>query len=224
MFELRTYTAEPGKLEALLARFREHTVGLFTRHGMTSFGYWTPVENTQNQLVYLLAFPRRDAAEGSWAAFRADPAWQQVRRESEAEGPLVTRIESVFLEPTDYSPTAPPPGKTDRTFELRVYTAAPGRMEALHTRFREHTLGLFARHGMTSIGYWMPVDNLEGPLVYLLAHNSPDAAAASWAAFRQDPDWLAVRKASEEKAGGPLTVPGGMKSVYLKPTDFSPLR
>src|SRR4051812_43684168 len=100
LFELRTYTPVPGRLDALLARFRDHTDRLFGRHGMTSLGYWVPAEEPRDRLVYILAFPSREAADASWAAFRADPEWQRVRQESEADGPIVEKIDSLFLVPT----------------------------------------------------------------------------------------------------------------------------
>ena len=106
VFELRTYVAPPGQLPALHRRFREHTMELFARHGMTNVGYWTPQDSTrrENTLVYLLAYPSRQAARDSWAAFTADPEWQRVRTESEANGKIVEKVESVFLDPTDFSP------------------------------------------------------------------------------------------------------------------------
>ena len=106
VFELRTYVTPPGQLPALHRRFRDHTMELFARHGMTNVGYWTPQDSTrrENTLVYLLAYPSRQAARDSWAAFTADPEWQRVRTESEANGKIVERVESVFLEPTDFSP------------------------------------------------------------------------------------------------------------------------
>ena len=105
VFEFRTYTAEPGKLEALLARFRDHTVQIFNKHGMTSVGYFSPTDEplSKNTLIYVLAFPSRDAAKKSWDEFRADPEWQKVQKESEANGKLVTKVESVFADPTDFS-------------------------------------------------------------------------------------------------------------------------
>src|SRR2546421_346890 len=105
---------------------------------------------------------------------------------------------------------------TGRVYELRTYTAAPGKLDALNARFRDHTLKLFERHGMVNVGYWTPAKDQKGAentLVYLLAHKDMDAAKKSWAAFRADPDWTAARKASEEKAGGPLTGSGGGKFV-----------
>ena len=104
-FELRTYTAHPGRLEALHARFAEHTVGLFERHGMTNVGYFRPDDSplAENTLIYLLAYDSREAAEASWAAFRADPDWQRVREETQRDGPIVENVDSVFLSPTHYS-------------------------------------------------------------------------------------------------------------------------
>jgi hypothetical protein len=106
VFELRTYYPHPGKMEALHARFRDHTCKLFEKHGMTIVGFWVPEARDQAEakLVYMLAFPSRDAAKKSWAAFGADPDWKAARQASEVNGPLVKRLESVFLSPTDYSP------------------------------------------------------------------------------------------------------------------------
>jgi hypothetical protein len=106
VFEFRTYTAEPGKLEALHARFRDHTRQIFAKHGMTSVGYFAPTDEpvSKNTLIYILAFPNRDAAKKSWDEFRNDPEWQKVQKESEANGKLVTKVDSVFADPTDYSP------------------------------------------------------------------------------------------------------------------------
>jgi hypothetical protein len=106
LFELRTYTSPAGKLPNLHTRFRDHTMKLFERHGMTNVGYWTPQDSARsgNTLVYLLAYPSREARAASWAAFNRDPEWQQVRTASEANGRIVEKVESVFLVPTDFSP------------------------------------------------------------------------------------------------------------------------
>lgn len=106
VFEIRTYTAEPGKLDALHARFRDHTLQIFKKHGMHSVAYFAPTDDplSKNTLVYILSFPSRDAAKKSWDEFRADPEWQKVSKESEANGKLVTKVDSVFAEATDYSP------------------------------------------------------------------------------------------------------------------------
>ena len=106
VFELRTYTTLPGRLDALHKRFREHTNAIFVKHGMSLIGYWTPMEGPTagNTLVYILAYPSMAAREASWKAFREDPDWQKARAESEADGKIVEKVESVFLSPTDYSP------------------------------------------------------------------------------------------------------------------------
>ncbi len=105
VFELRTYHTHEGKLDALLTRFREHTVDIFNRHGMTSVGYWLPTDEPLKgkTLVYLLAFPSREAATKDWAEFRGDPEWKKVAAASEANGKIVEKVDSVFLEPTDFS-------------------------------------------------------------------------------------------------------------------------
>ena len=106
VYELRTYTTLEGRLPALHARFRDHTMKLFARHGMKNVLYTTPLngENKDNKLVYLLAHESQDAAEKSFAAFRSDPEWIKARDDSEKDGKIVSKVESVFLAPTDYSP------------------------------------------------------------------------------------------------------------------------
>lgn len=106
LFELRTYTTHPGKLDALHARFRDHTNRIFTKHGMDLVGYWTPQEDdgAKNTLIYILAYPSRAARDKSWEGFFRDPQWQKVSAESRKDGPIVKKVESKFLIPTDYSP------------------------------------------------------------------------------------------------------------------------
>ena len=106
IFEVSTYVAKEGKLDALNARFRNHTVRLFERHGMKNIGYWVPQDAplNKNTLIYILAHSSREAAAKSWDAFRKDPDWHKARAESEAQGPIVDSVDSVFVEATDYSP------------------------------------------------------------------------------------------------------------------------
>ncbi len=105
IFEMRTYTAHPGRLDALNARFRDHTRRIFDKHGMSSVGYWTPQEAplADNTLVYILAHDSRDAAQASWDAFRADPEWSRVSEESQRDGRIVENVDVLWLEATDYS-------------------------------------------------------------------------------------------------------------------------
>ena len=230
-YEMRTYYAAPGKLQELHARFRNHTVKLFEKHGMTNIGYWVPMDKEKgadNTLIYILAYPSREASEKSWKAFKADPDWQAAAKASEVNGKLVEKVDSVFLEETDYSPMPRPSlAGEPRCFELRTYTAAPGKLDDLNARFRDHTSKLFKKHGMANIGYWVPMDKTQGAentLIYVLAHKNREAAAESFKAFGADPDWVKAKKESEEKAGGSLTVQNGVKSVFMMPTDYSPIK
>jgi hypothetical protein len=222
-FELRTYYVVPGKLGDLNARFRDHTMKLFEKHGMQNIGYWVPMDTNENKLIYILAYPSKEAREASWKAFAADPEWRQVLKESGAKGKIVEKADSVFMKPTDYSPMVKTGENPPRIFELRTYTTPESRLPNLNKRFREHTTKLFEKHGMTNFGYWMPTDK-PNTLIYLLAHKSQEAAKASWDAFRSDPDWTKARKASEDEAGGSLTVDKGVKSEFLTPTDYSPTK
>ena len=105
VFELRTYTAHPGRIDDVHARFADHTGALLERHGMTNIGYISPQDSplSENTLIYILAHDSRAAAEASWAAFREDPEWQRVSEESRRDGPLVENVVSVFMDPTYYS-------------------------------------------------------------------------------------------------------------------------
>ena len=106
VFEIRTYYTHPGKLDALNARFRNHTLKFFEKYGMTNVVYGVPMDPpaSENTLIYLLAHKDRETAKKSWDAFRKDPDWLKARTASEAQGPITTKVESVFLTPTDYSP------------------------------------------------------------------------------------------------------------------------
>jgi hypothetical protein len=225
-YELRIYYTHPGKMPDLLKRFREHTCALFEKHGMVNIGYWLPVEaKDQDKLYYILEHKSRDAAKASWKAFVDDPAWHKVRDASEAAGKIVSKVDSIYLEETDYSPAWPAsaaPGS--RIFELRTYVCNEGKLEALDARFRNHTLKLFAKHGMTNLPYFHLTDADKGAgktLIYFLAHASVDAAKASFTAFRNDSDWVKVRTESE-KDGSLLVNPPS--SVFLAPVDFSALK
>lgn len=226
-YEMRTYYAAPGKLDDLNARFRNKTMRIFAKHDMVNIGYWIPLENPDNKLIYVLAYPSRQAREDSWKAFGADPEWQAVAKASEANGKLVNKVETLYLEPTDYSPGLTMETKGEpRTFELRTYTASPGNIENLHDRFRNHTMTLFEKHGITNIAYWKPTDtdkeSKSNLLVYLIAHKDKTSGEAAWKAFREDPNWVEAKSASEVKGGGSLTTK--VESVFMLPTDYSPMK
>jgi hypothetical protein len=106
IFELRTYTANPGKLDALHARFRNHTCPLFKKHGIEMVAFWTPAEGDEakNTLVYMVTFPSVEAQKAAWAAFKSDPEWIKAKADSEANGVLVKEVQSKNLKAADYSP------------------------------------------------------------------------------------------------------------------------
>ena len=228
VYELRTYTAAPGKLSALQARFRDHTLKIFERHGMVNVAYWTPLDDKDgagDKLVYLLEHKSRDAAKASWKSFGADPEWKAVSKKSQIDGKLVDKVESMYLTPANFSKSMSA-GKSSgaaRVFEMRTYTAPEGKLGDLDARFRDHTMALFARHGITNLGYFHPADADKGAantLVYFLAYPSKDAADASWKAFRDDLNWIKAKAASEKN--GKLTTK--VESLYLKPVDYSPIK
>ena len=106
VYEMRTYTAQPGRLDDIITRFRDHTRVILERHGMKNVGYWIPRDSTlsENTLVYLISHTDREQARANWRAFAGDPEWHRVRDASEANGPIILGIQSVFLDPTDFSP------------------------------------------------------------------------------------------------------------------------
>ncbi|MEX2600382.1 MAG: NIPSNAP family protein [Balneolaceae bacterium] len=110
----------------------------------------------------------------------------------------------------------------DRIYEMRIYTTHPGKLDDLHTRFEDHTLQLFAKHGMVNVGYWVPEDpeRRDNTLIYILSHNSQEAAQASWEGFRNDPDWQAAYAASRED--GPIV--SNVESIFMKATSYSQIR
>jgi len=234
VYELRIYTCHEGKLDALLTRFRDHTCKLFEKHGMGNVGYWVPVgeENgSKTTLIYVLEHKSREAAKESFKAFGADPEWKAAAKASEANGKIVAKIDSIFMTPTDYSPALKVEKSAKaRVFEMRTYTTPPGKLDALHARFRDHTMKLFSKHGMSHLAYWTPTDAEKGAgtkLIYILAHDSKEAGLASFTAFRADPDWIKAKGDSEAANGGPLTIQPqaeGVKSVYMKAVDFSPVQ
>jgi hypothetical protein len=224
VYELRVYTCEPGKLEALHTRFRNHTLGIFEKHGMKNVAYWVPLEGptAENTLIYILEHASREAAEASWAAFRADPEWQEVARQSEQEhGKILAKApEATFLAATDYSPAVGPVNH-DHVYELRIYTAEDGKLEPLHERFRTLTMPTFDKHGMGSVAYWAPLDEPQSQnmMYYVLEYESRDDARAKWHALGADEEFRAAFNATQVDG---VLVRGRPESIYLGVVDYSP--
>lgn len=223
IYELRRYTTAEGKLPALHKRFREHTVALFKKHGMTNVAYWVP-ENKPNTLIYLLKHKSVAARNKSFAAFGADPEWRKVFKESRRNGPIVIKVQKTFLKPTAYSPKSFAAAKPGWIYELRTYTTNKGKLPNLNARFRDHTMTLFKKHGIHNVLYTIPQDekHKNNTLIYIIAHKHRKAAIASWKAFLADPAWRKVAKESQKD--GMILVKGGVRRVYLKTTDYSPVK
>lgn len=222
-YELRVYYAQPDKLEDLHARFRDHTTALFEKHGMENVGYWVPMDNPENKLIYILAYPDREARDRSWNAFGNDPAWKEVREKTEENGSLVAKVESTYMEAADFSPKLTESSFENPVFEMRIYKTPTGKLGALSNRFKDHTMALFEKHGMHNVAYWKPVDKdkgAENTLIYILAHKSKEAGEQSFTTFREDPAWQKVHKASEKN--GPIV--SGIESIYMVPTDYSEIQ
>ena len=160
--EQRTYFAAPGKLDALHARFRDHTCKLFAKHGITNLGYFSPLadDSTDGMLVYYVGTPSRAQRDAGFAAFAADPEWSGpagAKTLSEVGGKLVDRVESVFLEPTDYSSPVAALAREGQLLELRRYVAAAGKRAALNARFREGE-ATWRRNGLACVAYLQPAE------------------------------------------------------------------
>jgi NIPSNAP len=222
VFEMRTYYAEPGKLDALIERFQKHTTKIFKKHGMENIGYWLPIDNTKNQLVYILAYPSMEARETAWKAFGADPKWQKVQANSEKNGKLVHNVESIFMNWADFSPAVQASKKGNRVFELRTYTLMPDKMPNLCDRFRNHTMALFEKHGATNLPYWITIEKAptQPKLIYFLAHASEAIGKETLKNFVNDPEWIRVRDESEKN--GKLVEK--VESVFMKALPFSNIR
>ncbi len=224
-YELRIYTANEGKLEALNARFRDHTCKLFEKHGLTNVGYWVPEDQSDNRLIYVISSPSRAAHGKSWKAFLNDPDWKKAFANSIKDGRLVGKIESTFMSATDYSPAVKSViTKKERVFELRTYVTAPDRLKNLHARFRDHTCGIFETHGMKNIAYWTPMDEKKGKsntLIYIISHWSTPQAKKNWKGFIGDPAWKKAQVASVKD--GKILAKAPHK-VFLKAASYSPIK
>lgn len=223
-FELRVYYCNPGRLDALLDRFKNHTIRIFAKHGINDLGYWIPTNNTENALYYLMAYPSKAARDSSWKAFYEDPEWKEVARKSELDGKIIAKATITFLKATDFSPRIKSSKAGENpVFELRTYTSPAGKLPNILNRFRDYTLKIFKSHGMQNIAYFTTIEQdpaQQGKLVYFLAHKSEEAAKISWDNFRSDPKWIKARDASEVNG----KIVDKVESVFMKTTEFSKLK
>ena len=252
LYELRVYSSAEGKQNEVIDLISTSCVKFMVKHQIALEAAWIPVDPKDDRVITLVSHQDKASSDRNWAAFQKDTDWQSALEKASQNGKAVKSIERIFLTTNDYGPAFKAAQIGDRVFELRTYGATTGNLVALNNRFRNHTVELFSKHGMTNIVYWSVSPDVDADivkvlatlappgspaavvdaksaatdatLVYLLAHKSPEGAKASFDAFRQDPIWIQARSDSEAAAGGSLTVKEGVKSLFLKSLDFSPLK
>lgn len=252
VFELRVYTVNPGKQDAANKLIASTGMKYMSKHNIELLGAWVPADASDERIFTLIAHADKAAADKNLAAFQADEGWKAELAEASKDGRAVADIARFFLNATDYSAILKPANVGNRIFELRTYIATPNNLGHLNSRFRDHTVKLFEKHGMTNIAYFniLPGEKTtcrevmkacaakgkdsvdvkpETPaadltLVYFITHASPDAMKKNFGSFGADSAWTKARTDSEKKAGGSLTARNGVKSLVLKPTDYSPIK
>ncbi|MGX1930377.1 NIPSNAP family protein [Flagellimonas sp. 2504JD4-2] len=222
-FEMRTYYCHPDKLNNLLDRFNDHTMDLFKKHGMVNLGYWLPLDNHENKLVYLLGYQNKEDRDKSWEAFINDPEWKKVRKASIADGAIIDSIANRFLTYTDYSPELKVEKKEPRIFSLRTYYTFEDKLDSLHSRFQDHTLKIFENNGINNLVYFDLEEGEEGAdntLLYFVTFSDTTARRQSWENFGNDPAW----KTAYENSIKDGRLVDSLTAELLVPTAFSPIK
>jgi hypothetical protein len=197
-FEMRTYTVHDGKMPDLIQRFQNHTRALFTKHGIENVAYFLSEEEPQKKLTFILGYPSASERDIRWNNFANDPEWKAVAAASEANGKIVQKVDQVFMvwaKGLNSRKISRPSG----IFQLRTYHLLPGRLDAIQSRFRDHTQALFEKQGLSNYPYWITVekDGAQPKLVYFIGHQSKEEFNAAFGRFVADPEWIKVRDASE---------------------------
>jgi heme-degrading monooxygenase HmoA len=197
-FEMRTYTVHDGKMPDLIQRFQNHTRALFTKHGIENVAYLLSEEEPDKQLTFIIGYPSASERDIRWNNFANDPEWKAVAAASEANGKIVQKVDQVFMVWAKDLNSAKTP-KPSGIFQLRTYHLLPGKLDAIQTRFRDHTQALFEKQGLSNYPYWITVEKegLQSKLVYFIGHQTKDEFNAAFDRFRVDPEWIRVRDASE---------------------------
>lgn len=220
-FEMRTYTVHEGKMPDLIQRFQNHTRTLFAKHGIESVAYFLSEAEPEKQLTFILGYPDAAARDTRWNNFANDPEWKAVAAASEANGKIVQKVDQVFMvwaQGLNTRKVSRPSG----IFQLRTYHLLPGKLDAIQTRFRDHTQVLFEKQGLSNYPYWLTVEKegIQAKLVYLLGHQNKEEFNAAFDLFRADPEWIRVRDASE----APGKIIEKIDAVFYTPLPFNPMK
>lgn len=229
IYELRLYTANPGKLPEFQSLFRQQALPLFAKYGIENVFDGTVLEGARvdgsdahNMLVCILAHQDHAAADRSWAVFEGDAGWRAALERAQQNGPLLAKpAASIYMDLTDFSPALEPPAERSKTrvFELRKYNTGPDGLARTVDQFKSGIATILSKNGMTPIAYWTAED--RSAFIYLLAHKDRGAARASWASFMTDfRPFIA-----EFNARSPAPPSGNRKpddNRFLLPTDYSP--
>jgi hypothetical protein len=197
-FEMRTYTVHEGKMPDLIQRFQNHTRTLFAKHGIESVAYFLSETQPEQQLTFILGYPSAAERDIRWGNFANDPEWKAVAKASEANGPIVQKVDQVFMVWAKGLNAAKSP-RPSGVFQLRTYHLLPGRLDAIQARFRDHTQALFEKQGLSNYPYWITVEKegVQSKLVYFIGHQNKEEFNAAFGRFVADPEWIKVRDASE---------------------------
>jgi hypothetical protein len=220
-FEMRTYTTHEGKRADLIKRFQDHTLRLFEKNGIENVAYFLPVDESDQTLSFILGYPSEDSRDELWNKFANDPAWKAAQKASEANGPLVRKVDQVFMVwAPGLNDTAKP--TPSGIFQMRTYHCLPDRIDNIQARFRDHTRALFAKQGLKNYSYWLTVEKsgAQPKLVYILGHSDQAEFDAAFERFRTDSDWIKARDESE--ASGKIV--DKIDAKYLKSLPFSPMK
>ena len=224
-FELRLYTVTSNIMDAVLERFRETVEPLRQKHGIRTIGYWmAPGTTNGGTFAYVLAAASKDELAKQEKEFGADPRFKEGYAASNARhGKTVVRIVTLPLAVDSSAKCDFSTSKTQRMFDLRIYSIMPGKLDAFRDRWRDFAVPIYERHGLHSVGWWaVEKPDAEGhnQFVCLLAGESVEAIQKSIAAFHQDPEWQRIEAVTER--GGKLR--GGVEAFRMAAMDFSPLK
>ncbi|CAI6085527.1 NIPSNAP family protein [Cohnella sp. JJ-181] len=216
LYELRTYQMKPGRLQAMLDRFKSDTLGLFAKHQMKVIQFWVDTDESKDRLYYVLEHPDMTSRERNYKAFMEDPEWLAARKRTETDGVLYEYVESAYMKQAAFFPKLHPTLSERMMYEMRIYEVSPGKMESILARFDQLVVALFEKHGMPIKYFWVDANDANNRLYYVVEHPDIETRNANYASFRADPVWVEAKRLSE--LDGPLVQ--NQESIYMQKAAF----